>query len=623
VKSHELFGVAMLGAAVLVSTGAFAQAPSAEPRGATLYRNTCAVCHDAGVPRAPTRDAFASMAPEQILLALESGSMISMALTLSSDERRMVAEFLAGKPLTARIEMDPPQSAMCAAKDTRFDLGGPSWQGWGVTTSNSRFQTAAAAGLTAAQVPRLALKWAFGLPGDNRVYAAAAIAGGRVFFGSQAGKVYSLDARTGCVHWFFDAGAGVRSGITLTEIGSGAAARRIAIVADQRAIVRALDAAAGKVVWETRVDDFVSARVTGSPALYRGRLYVPVASNEEAQGAVATYECCKFRGSLVALDVATGKQIWKTYTVEEPRRTKKNAIGTQLFGPSGAPIWSSPAIDPKRNAVYATTGNNYTDPTSERSDAFVAFDLDNGKILWSRQMTSKDAYVAACRMVDKTNCADSNGPDFDFGASPILADLGGGKRVLVAGQKSGMVYALDPDHDGAKLWERRVGQGGSMGGVQWGSAADGSNLYVAVSDIHRIPVPNAWATDADPNVGGGTYALRLGDGERVWYTPPKECGERPRCSPAQPGAVSGIPGAVFSGSMDGHIRAYSTADGSVIWDYDTVRAFDTVNGVAARGGSLDGAGPAIAGGLVIVNSGYPHGGGMPGNVVLAFGVDAK
>jgi len=287
------------------------------------------------------------------------------------------------------------------------------------------------------------------------------------------------------------------------------------------------------------------------------------------------------------------------------------------------PIWSSPAIDPQRNAVYATTGNNYTDPPSERSDAFVAFDLDTGKVLWARQTTAKDAYVAACRMVDKTNCADSNGPDFDFGASPILVELGGGKRALLAGQKSGVVYALDPDRGGEMLWQQRVGQGGSMGGVQWGSAADGTNVYVAVSDVHRVPVPNAWATDADPKQGGGMFALRLRDGVRAWHTPPAECVERPRCSPAQPGAVSGIPGAVLSGSMDGHVRAYSTTDGSVLWDFDTVRSYETVNGVPGRGGSLDGAGPAIAGGLVIVNSGYPHGGGMPGNVVLALSVDGK
>jgi polyvinyl alcohol dehydrogenase (cytochrome) len=614
---------ALAAGAVSIAAAAAAQTQPAEPPGAAAYRSTCAVCHDAGVPRAPTREAFAAMAPEQILLALENGSMITMAITLSSDDRRAVAEYLSGKPLTTRIEMNPPPAAMCAQRDARVDFGAPAWQGWGVTPGNARFQSDAAAGLTAAELPRLAVRWAFGLPGDNRVYGAPTIAGGRVYFGSQAGKVYALDARTGCVHWYFDARAGVRAAIALTEIGAGASARRVAIVADQRGFVHALDAASGTVVWETRVDDFASARITGSPALYRGRLYVPVASNEEAQGAVATYECCRFRGSLVALDVATGKQVWKTYTVGEPKPTKKNAIGTQLYGPSGVPIWSSPAIDPMRNAVYATTGNNYTDPPSERSDAFVAFDLDTGKVLWARQTTAKDAYVAACRMVDTTNCADSNGPDFDFGASPILADLGGGKRALLAGQKSGVVYAVDPDHGGAMLWQQRVGQGGSMGGVQWGSAVDRANVYVAVSDVHRIPVPNAWATDADPKQGGGVFALRLSDGEKVWHTPPADCGERPRCSPAQPGAVSGLSGAVLSGSMDGHVRAYSTKDGSVLWDFDTVRSYDTVNGVPARGGSLDGAGPAIAGGLVIVNSGYPHGGGMPGNVVLAFSVDAK
>jgi len=621
--SHELVRAAFLASATFVATGVAAQTPPAAPPGAAAYQSTCAVCHDAGVPRAPTRAAFAAMAPEQILLALENGSMITMAITLSSDDRRAVAEYLSGKPLTTRIEMNPSPAAMCTERNARVDFGNPAWTGWGVTPGNARFQSDAGAGLTAAQLPRLAVRWAFGLPGDNRVYGAPTIAGGRVYFGSQAGKVYSLDARTGCVHWYFDAGAGVRAAIALTEIGTGAAARRVAIVADQRAVVRALDAAAGTVIWETRVDDFASARISGSPALYRGRLYVPVASNEEAQGAVASYECCKFRGNLVALDVATGKQVWKTYTVGAPKPTKKNAVGTQLYGPSGVPIWSSPAIDPQRNAVYATTGNNYTDPPSERSDAFVAFDLDTGKVLWARQTTAKDAYVAACRMVDKTNCADSNGPDFDFGASPILVELGGGKRALLAGQKSGVVYALDPDRGGEMLWQQRVGQGGSMGGVQWGSAADGTNVYVAVSDVHRIPLPNAWATDADPKQGGGMFALRLRDGVRAWHTPPAECGERPRCSPAQPGAVSGIPGAVLSGSMDGHVRAYSTTDGSVLWDFDTVRSYETVNGVPGRGGSLDGAGPAIAGGLVIVNSGYPHGGGMPGNVVLALSVDGK
>jgi polyvinyl alcohol dehydrogenase (cytochrome) len=293
-----------------------------------------------------------------------------------------------------------------------------------------------------------------------------------------------------------------------------------------------------------------------------------------------------------------------------------------MWGPSGAPIWSTPVIDPRRNAIYVTTGDNYSEPPTRTSDAFLALDLDTGKILWSRQMTAGDAYTAACRLPDKTNCP-INGPDFDFGASPILVTLPNGKRALLAGQKSGIVHALDPDQQGEVLWQVRVGKGGTMGGVQWGSAVDSQNMYVAVSDIKRLMLTFTTLTDADPNQGGGMYALKLATGEKVWYTPPFSCGERKRCSPAQSAAVTAIPGAAFSGSVDGHLRAYSTADGKVIWDFDTVREFKTVNGVAARGGSIDGPGPAIAGGMLVANSGYVSAGGMPGNVLLAFTVDGK
>jgi polyvinyl alcohol dehydrogenase (cytochrome) len=376
-------------------------------------------------------------------------------------------------------------------------------------------------------------------------------------------------------------------------------------------------------MWKVKVDDFPTARISSSPTFYNGRLYVGVAAGEEASGAVPTYECCKFRGNLVALDAATGQRVWKTYLVEEPKPTKKNAVGAQLWGPSGAPIWGTPAIDPVKNAVYVTTGNNYSDPGSTMSDAFVALDIASGKILWHRQMTASDAYTAACRLPDKTNCADSNGPDFDFGSSPILVTMAGGRRVLVAGQKSGIVHALDPDRDGAVIWQTRVGKGGTMGGVQWGSATDGVNVYVANSDIGRVMLSYSNSTDADPKQGGGMFALRLADGERVWYTPPVGCGTRPRCSPAQSAAVSAIPGIAFSGSVDGHMRAYSTTDGRIVWDVDTIDIYEAVNGVLGRGGSLDGPGPVIANGVVYVNSGYPTAGGTPGNVLLAFSVDGK
>ncbi|RPH59776.1 MAG: cytochrome C oxidase Cbb3 [Acidobacteria bacterium] len=503
-------------------------------------------------------------------------------------------------------------------------LAGPVWNGWGQNAANGRYQDATAAGLTSAQVPRLKLKWAFGFPGDIQAMAQATLAGGRVFVGSIGGNVYSLSASTGCVHWFFQAETSVRSAVSIGRIPVDGRPTYAAFFGDARGNAYGLEAATGRLLWKTRVESFPSARITGSPVFHDGRLYVPVASSEEGVGSLPDYECCRFRGSIVALDGATGRQIWKTYTIsDEPKPTRKNRVGTQLWGPSGAPIWSSPAVDVKRNALYVTTGDNYSDPATGTSDAFMAMDLDSGKILWVRQTTADDAYVSACRLPDKTNCPEAKGPDFDFAASPILVSLPDGRRALVAGQKSGVVHALDPDRNGEVLWQVRLSEGGTMGGIQWGSAVDGRNIYVALSDLGRVMLPFSQFTDADPRRGGGMFALRLESGERVWYTPPTPCANRPRCSPAQSAAVSAIPGVAFSGSYDGHLRAYSTTDGRVLWEFDTVRTYETVNGVAARGGSLDGPGPAIGGGMLYVSSGYTVGGGMSGNVLLAFSVDGE
>ena len=599
--------------------GAMAQQP---PDGAALYKTSCASCHDPGENRAPRSEALRTLTPERVLAAIETGTMVTMVNNRTAAERRAIAEFITGKRLGTPLVTTPSASAMCPAPARAFDAtAGPRWDAWGHDASNTRFQPAAAAGLQAADVPRLRLKWAFAFPGDLQSYSQSTIAGGRVFVGSWGGKVYSLDAATGCVHWHFDADRGVRSAIMIAPLTTAAGTTTAAFFGDQAANVYALDASTGRQLWKTKIDDFAVARVSGSVTFHNGRLYVGVASGEEGSAATPSYECCRFRGSIVALDAATGRQVWKTYLVPEPARTQRNAVGTQLWGPSGVPIWSTPAIDTRLNALYVTTGNNYSDPTSPLSDAFVALDLASGKMLWSRQMTEKDAYTSACRLPDKTNCAESNGPDVDFGASPILLTLANGRRMLLAGQKSGVVHALDPDAKGEILWQTRVGRGGTMGGVQWGSAVDDRQIYVALSDIGRIMLTYSVSTDADPKQGGGMFALRLEDGGRAWYTPPPGCGDRQRCSPAQSAAVSAIPGIAFSGSVDGHIRAYSATDGRIVWDFDTIREYQTVNGVPGRGGSLDGPGPAIGGGMVFVNSGYPTAGGTPGNVLLAFSVD--
>ncbi len=611
--------------ALWVLGGGSARVHAAAADGSALFQRNCSACHDGSLDRAPDRRALALMPAERVLAAMESGPMISMAVLLSAAERQAIAEFASGRKLGQGFEIAPKPAALC--KDGAGELEDPErepeWSGWGRDERNTRFQGAEAAGLTAAEVPRLRLKWAFGFPGDLSSNAQATLAGGRVFVGSPGGYFYSLDAKSGCIRWFLHTDAPVRGAASIGRIERNGASLYALFLGDRGANVYAVQAATGKLLWRTRVDDFPVARVTGSPRFYAGRLYVPVGSGEEGAGAQPSYECCRFRGSLVALDAATGSQIWKTYTVGNPRRTTKNRAGTQLWGPSGAPIWTSPAIDEKLHAVYVTTGDNYSDPTTDMSDAFIALDLDTGKVLWHRQMTRSDAYTSACRLPDETNCPASKGPDFDFASSPILVTLGSGQRLLVAGQKSGLVHALDPDRQGRIVWQKRVGRGGTMGGVQWGSATDGTNVYVAVSDLGRIVLAYSRMTDADPNEGGGMFALDLATGKRVWYTAPASCGNRPRCSPAQSAAVSALPGIAFSGSMDGHLRAYSAGEGTVVWDFDTVRDYETVNGVPGRGGSMDGPGPAIGGGMVFVNSGYVTAGGMPGNVLLAFSVDGR
>jgi polyvinyl alcohol dehydrogenase (cytochrome) len=591
------------------------------PNGAAVYQKHCAGCHDSGAGRTPSREALRRLSPERILLTLESGSMMMMGSRRTAPERRALAEFLSTKSFGSEPASAPAGDAFCKDAGSALPenaLSGPRWSGWGADLANRRYQPATMAGLRAEDVPRLGLKWAFGFADDISAYAQPAVAGGRIFVGSAGGRVYSLDVSTGCISWTLAAEAPVRTAISVGRAGS----RNAIFFGDLHANVYAADAATGRVIWKTRVEDHSEARITGAPVLDGNHLFVPVSSFEEVSASDPSYECCRFRGSVVSLDVTSGKVVWKTYTIPDaPRATRKNRAGTQLWAPSGAAVWSAPTIDHERRAIYVGTGNSYSDPPADTADAILALDMDSGKILWVRQLTTGDAFNLACPGADKTNCPEAQNVDFDFGSSPILVELPGGRRMLIAGQKSAIVYALDPDRGGAVLWQTRVGRGGTLGGIQWGPAADEERAYVAVSDIVRQLTPGGLVLD--PKAGGGLFAVRLNNGEIDWNAPPPGCGDRRPCSPAQSAAVTVIPGVVFSGSSDGHLRAYSTRGGKIVWDFDAVRAFKTVNGVAARGGSFDGPGPVIAGGMLYVNSGYGTMGGIPGNVLLAFSVDGK
>lgn len=607
---------------VCLSTLALAGATSAQPAGGdgeALYGQYCASCHDQVSASVPTREALTLLSPERILRTLDFGLMMSVAYPLRRDERAAIAGFL-GK---GRDEASLPATAFCAA-DRRILAGAAreSWTGWSPEQDNARFQSRERAGLRASDVPRLELKWAFGFAGDVTAFAAPTVLAGTLFVGSAAGTVRALDAATGCIHWQYEASGPVRSAMTVA-LDDGAP--RL-LFSDQNGGVYALDARTGEARWRMRVEEHEATRLTGSFAVHDGVAFVPAASWEETRSIDPEYQCCTFRGSVSAVRVRDGSVVWKTYLVDAPIRTGATALGTPTFGPSGAGVWSSPTVDAARGVLYVTTGDNYSHPATATSDAIVALDIATGRIVWSQQTLPNDVYNSACGSRGP-NCPDDAGPDYDFGSSAILVRPRGGRDVLVAGQKSGVVYGLDPDDGGRLLWQTRVGRGSTNGGVQWGMASDGRHVFAAVSDVVRPPggigtIGSLGNATLDPTQGGGLTALDLRDGTKAWFAASTPCSPpRAGCSPAQPGAVTAIEGAVFSGAMDGHIRAFSTADGRLLWDYDTVRSYATVNGVPAQGGSLDGAGPVIVGGRVFVNSGYPRFGGMPGNVLLAFGVE--
>ncbi len=423
------------------------------------------------------------MTPELIYDALTTGVMRTQAEGLSDEGRRAIAEYLGERKLGAGGSRDA--SAMpnqCAAGAAMGDLtAAPTWNGWSADQMNTRFQPAARAALPPGVVPRLRLKWAFGLPGATAVYGQPTVAGGRVFVGADTGYVYAVDRASGCVYWSFQAQAGVRSAVV---VGAGSG-RVAAYFGDMKGAVYAVDATSGALIWRVVADDHALARITAAPALHGDRLYISVSSGEEGASTSARYPCCTFRGSVVALRADTGRQIWKTFTIAEPPQpTRTSAAGVQQWGPSGAGVWNTPTVDVRRNALYVGTGNAYSRPAGPLTDAVLAFDLDSGRIVWSAQAVENDAWIPGCLpTAPAANCPEPLGPDYDFGASPILIERSGGRRLLVSPQKSGIVWAHDPDRNGAVVWKSPLPgtQPAADGEMVWGGASDGQQVYVGLN----------------------------------------------------------------------------------------------------------------------------------------------
>jgi polyvinyl alcohol dehydrogenase (cytochrome) len=596
----------------LVATPLFAQIPD----GAAVFQNACASCHvnPAADSRAPTREALGQFAPEVILTALTTGKMFRQGAELTDAERRRVAGYVSGRPIGSAAPASSVGRCASAPPPMSAAVLAAGWNGWGNGVTNTRYQPGNTGRLTSSSVSRLTVKWAFGFAGVNSARAQPAVAGGLVFVASESGDVYALDAKSGCTYWSYHAQAGIRTAVSVGPYRDANGTSGFAVYfSDGSATAYAIDAASGREIWKRKVDDHPYASATGSPTFHEGRLYVTTAAvGEEGQGGRAQYACCTFRGSVTSLDANTGSVLWKSYSiVEEPKPRATNKDGVQLWGPAGGGIWSAPTIDAKRRAVYVATGNGYAEPAQRTTDAVLALDLDTGKIRWTYQPVPNDVWTGGCKAEnpDNPNCPEKLGPDHDFSMSPMLARRSNGDDVLVVQQKSGMAYALDPDKQGALVWQYRTSQGSGLGG-QWGAAVDDKQAYFSVNGtLSQTP--------------GGIRAAKLDTGEEVWSKAASEklCGTARGCSAAQGAAVTAIPGIVFSGSMDGGIRAYSSADGTIVWQFDTNREFETVNGVKANGGAMDGPGAVVADGMLYINSGYVSLIGRPGNVLLAFGID--
>ena len=579
-----------------------------------LYQKHCAACHEGKVPRAPHMITFSTLGAEAVLTAMNEGVMRSQASALSAPEREVLAGFLAGEA------MAPPEPIMACTQPmaplARDDQS--AMKGWGGDARNQRHASTISAGLTRDNVSQLALKWVFAYPGALRARSQPLVHDGVVFVGSQSGDIYALDLDTGCAHWTYSAGAEVRSSLSLGHVPGRP--NPVLYMGDFSATAHAVDALDGSLIWRTAVGDHADATITGSPKLHEGTLYVPISSSEWATAADPGYACCTFQGGVVAVDAASGELQWRNHVIDEPavETGEQNPFGAPRRGPAGAPVWNSPTIDADRGVLYVGTGEGYTSPAADTSDAVVAFSLETGERQWTKQLLGGDAWNMACFIGEAANCPEEDGPDLDIGASTILWS-DGDRDYLLVGQKSGDVYALDPDEDGAVLWHNKVGRGGFLGGVHWGMSADTESLFVPIADT---TITGRFKGEVSP----GIHALDPTSGDRKWYTPSvADCEGKspvPVCDQGMSAAITSTDDLVFAGSLDGNLNVYDSASGEVIWSFDTFGDFASVSGDMALGGSIESDGPVLYEGHVLVNSGYQFGARMPGNALMVFSIPA-
>lgn len=597
-----------------------------------LFDQHCASCHDNPAMHAPTRESLAGFSKDSLLIAMEFGKMQPMAAHLSKQERGLIAIYLAGDDSGVYDWID---TSGCASP---LEAGGVEYvTNWGLGKHNRRYVPDNIAGITPENVGELELAWALAFPRVTDMRSQPAIIGNTLYLGDKAGKLYAIDRTRGCIFAHTKVFSGIRSAITVVTLDSG---KKLLVFADSVATVFAVDPTSLDIVWQQPARLFETSVVTGSITYHDNRLFVPVSSYEVAASGAPTHECCHSHGGVIALDATDGSPLWEWHATPDATRQGTNADGQALYGPSGAAVWTTPAVDASRNRIYFGTGENLSHPATDTSDAIIALDMDTGELAWRFQAIAGDVWNAAC-LNGGANCPDNPGGDFDFGASVIIAQGNDGRDILLAGQKSGEVFALDPETrnpNGSVLWRARVSLGTTNGGIHWGMALAGNTLVVPVADPERdregyTPAP-------------GLYALDALTGARLWEQPvARGCEIPPENRPLiglesmrakrQPtleqlyacsfyyglsAAATVTDQLAFSAGLNGIIRAYDLGSGQVLWQAKTAEAVPTQNSVEGHGGAIDVGGQVIANGWLYVQSGYSMFGQLPGNVLLAYRV---
>ena len=571
----------------------------ANEQGFLVYQKHCADCHQDARLRAPSLGAIKKMSENGIRQALTMGVMKEHSRNIDNVDFDKLLLFLSSQTnnitetqINECSEPFPTQSEIL-------------WSNWGNGLSNQRVQSKSS--LNPQNINQLELKWAFGFNDSIRIRSQPLVTEDTIYIGSQSGHVYALSLDTGCQWWSFKADAEVRGAITLSDN------KKSILFTDFAANVYRLNSLNGEIEWKKNVATHPLTTITGSIAVTQDSVFIPLSSTEVVSAIDPNYMCCTFRGGLIALNTSNGDERWKMHTVPEPKKTGYNSNRISSWGPSGAPVWSTPTIDLERGLIYIGVGQNYSHPATELSDAIIAIGIESGRVVWHKQTLSGDVWNAAC-VTNRINCPGEYGPDYDIGASIILIE--GDKDMLIAGQKSGMVFAMDPDDNGSIIWQKRVGRGGKKGGVHWGMTIDDDSIFVPIADLPE-KIPSQYSPMP------GIHALRIKDGSKEWYRPalPVCEDEKYHCYPSVSAAPSRVGSMIITGSMNGIIEIISTKDGNLLWSFDTAMQFKTINQISANGGSIDSNGPIIAGNHLIATSGYDIYGQLTGNILLVFSIE--